>query len=189
MLNSKEQRAIAVGDSKRLAIAKSNSVMPGGPPNNNPMNVEGGSGTEINAKSIYNDFDQKYAQMGSKILDPVNQPPSLLQKGEGAGKPMGQRLNGWAPYGMQPQPPASAFDMMAAQNYRGNSFMGMVGIPAQPASGAFPPAFPGSSGPPMMQGFRDVETAMNQMKPENSMSNKTPGANKRTIPRQTTKRA
>ncbi len=189
MSQSKVERSMAVGDGRRLEIAKSNAVMPGGPPNNNPMNVELSSGAEIRAKSIYNDFDQKYAQMGTKKLDPINQTPSKMQQEVGGVYPMGQRLNAWSPYGMQPQPPASSFDMMAAQNYRGNSFMGMVGMPAQPAPGAVSSALRGSSGPPVMQGFSNVEAAMNQMRPENSMSNKTPGATKTTIPRKNTKRA
>jgi hypothetical protein len=33
----------------------------------------------------------------------------------------------------------------------------MQGLPAQPAPGAFPAAFPGSSGPPMMQGMQSAE--------------------------------
>lgn len=189
MSQSKIDRSMAVGDGARFKIAQHNALMPGGPHTNSPIPIEQASGTEIKAQSIYNDFNQNYAQLGTKSLDPINQSPSLLQKNEGGGKPMGQRLNAWSPYGMQPQPPASSFDMMAAQNYRGNSFMGMVGVSAQPAPGAFPPAFPGSSGPPMMQGFSNVETAMNQMRPENSMSNKTPGSTKTTIPRKTTKRA
>jgi len=180
---------MAVGDKARQQLAQTNAVMPGGPPNNNPMNIEGGSGADIIGRSIYNDYNQKYAQMGSKVLNPMNQPPSKMQQEVGGVHPMGQRLNAWSPYGMQPQPPASQADVMAAQHYRGNSFMGPIGNSAQPAPGAFPHAFPGSSGPPMMQGFRDVETAMNQMRPENSMSNKTPGAAKTTIPRKTTKRA
>ena len=188
-MNSKEQRSIDVGDTNRRKIAKSNAVMPGGPQNNSPIPVEQSSGTDIRAKSIYNDFDQKYDQMGTRKLDPMNQPPSEMQREVGGVYPMGQRLNAWSPYGMQPQPPASSFDVMAAQNYRGNSFMGRIGLPAQPAPGAFPGAFPGSSGPPMMQGVPDVEAAMGQMKPENSMSNKTPGATKTTIPRKNTKRA
>ena len=41
--------------------------------------------------------------------------------------------------------------------------LGMQGLPAQPAPGAFPPAFPGSNGPPMMQGMPSAEQAAGGM--------------------------
>lgn len=188
-MNSKEQRSIAVGDEKRFMIAKSNALMPGGPQNNSPIAVEQASGVEIKAKSIYNDFSQNYAALGTKVLDPISQAPSKLQREVGGMFPMGQRLNGVAPYGMLPNP-TNTGDIQEARRLGGNSYMGMIGLPAQPAPGAFPGPFPGSSGPPLLTGMQSAENAVTRgMQPKNSMSDMTPGANKTTIPRKTTKRA
>ena len=68
-------------DPRMGMIAKQNAVMPGGPQNNNPMNVTSNSDNQlVTSKSIYNDFDQNYAQMGTGIVNPEGvQTSPLLQ--------------------------------------------------------------------------------------------------------------
>tara|TARA_R100000951_G_C2651000_1_gene184375 strand:+ start:1334 stop:1906 length:573 start_codon:yes stop_codon:yes gene_type:complete len=180
---SKEDRANLL-DPNRSKIAKQNAVIPGGPENNNPMNVTDNASPEIKAASIYGDYAQNYKKsMGTYAVNPQGIPPSGLQQNN----PMGQLLNGQTPYGQQNQlnindlliPDAMEAARLAenAQKYGLNvGAMGMIGMPAQPAPGAFPPAFPGSNGEPLM-------------KPQNSMSAMTPGSSKVTFPRKTNKRA
>ena len=185
-MNKKEQNARML-DPMRFKIAQQNSVIPGGPQNNAPDPVVQSSGEPINGKSIYNDYAQNYQQMGSAILNPINVGPSGLQQNF----PMGQRLNA-QPFNMQQQPDTSGVSMtpdgMESGRLAGSAkqrglqvgAMGMTGVPAQPAPGAFPAAFPGSSGPPMMQGMPSAEQASG-MSPQNSMNPMTPGSSKTTI--------
>ena len=51
-------------DPNRFKIAK-NMAVPGGPENNNPMNVTDNASPEIKATSIYGDYSQRYPQMGT----------------------------------------------------------------------------------------------------------------------------
>ena len=181
-MNKKEENARML-DPMRFKIAQQNSVIPGGPQNNAPDPVVQSSGEQINGKSIYNDYAQNYPQMGSAILNPINVGPSGLQQNF----PMGQRLNA-QPFNMQQQPDTSGVSMQPdgmesgrlAQNVQRFGLnagpMGLTGMPAQPAPGAFPAAFPGSSGPPMMQGMQSAEQAPGGMKPQNSMNPMTPGS-------------
>ena len=136
------------------------------------------------SKHPYGDTGNMYPQMGADVLNPINTQPSGLQQNF----PMGQRLNSRAPFGMQQQPDTSGVSPMTdgmesgrlAQETKERGLMsgpmGMTGMPAQPAPGAFPPAFPGSSGPPMMQGMQSAEMAAGGMKPQNSMNPMTPGS-------------
>jgi hypothetical protein len=169
---SKEKRDRAnLLDPNREKIARLNAVMPGGPQNNNPMNVTSITSPAIRAESIYGDYEQNYQAMGSGV-NPMMVDPSGLQQNF----PMGQRLNA-EPYGGQQQPDTAGASMAPdgmesgrlaseAQKYGLNPGpMGMTGMAAQPAPGAFPPAFPGSSGPKLMAGMQSAEQATGFMGP------------------------
>lgn len=170
-MNKKEQNARML-DPNRFKISQSNAVVPGGPQNNNPDPVIQSSGQPIEGRSIYNDFAQNYSQMGTAMLNPMNVQNSGLQQNF----PMGQRLNA-QPFGTQQQPDTAGASMAPdgmesgrlaseAQKYGLNPGpMGMIGMAAQPAPGAFPPAFPGSSGPELMPGMASAEQAAGFMGP------------------------
>ena len=151
-MNKKEQNSRAL-DPQRHQIAKNMSVMPGGPQNNNPMNVTDNASPAIQAKSIYGDFDQNYAQMGTGMINPMGIGPSGLQQN----MPMGRGKNAQAPYGMQQQPDASGKspmpEMMEAsrlgmniQKGLPNGPMGYQGMPAMQIPGAIPGEMPGMGG-------------------------------------------
>ena len=181
-MNKKEQNARML-DPQRFQVTKNMPYVPGGPDNNNPMNVTDNSSPQITAPSIYGDFQQNYAQMGTGMVNPLNIANSGLQQNF----PIGQRLNA-QPFNTQQQPDVSGVSMAPdgmesgrlageAQKYGLNpGAMGMTGMPAQPAPGAFPPAFPGSTGPPMMPGMQSAEQAAGGMSPQNSMNPMTPGS-------------
>ena len=166
MSKAKEDRANLL-DPNRQKIAKQNAVIPGGPENNNPMNVTDNASPPIQATSIYGDYKQMYPQMGAGMLNPQMVRPSGLQQNF----PMGRGANQMAPYGMQPQPDTSGVSPAAdgmesgrlAQEAQVRGMfagpMGYTGMPAQPAPGAFPSAMPGSSGPPLMPGMQSAEQA------------------------------
>ena len=151
-MNKKEQNSRAL-DPMRHQIAKNMSVMPGGPQNNNPMNVTDNASPPIQAKSIYGDFDQNYPQMGTAMINPMAVGPSGLQQN----MPMMRGKNAQAPYGMQQQPDASGkspmSDMMEASRLGMNiqkglpqGFMGYQGMPAMQIPGSVPGEMNGSSG-------------------------------------------
>ena len=163
---SKKESNANMLDPNRFKIAKNMSVIPGGPENNNPMNVTDNASPAIQSTSIYGDYAQNYAQMGTGMVNPMATGPSGLQQNF----PMGRGANQAAPYGMQQQPDTSGVSMapdgmesgrLASEAQKrglpGIGALGMQGLPAQPAPGAFPAAFPGSSGPPMMQGMQSAE--------------------------------
>jgi hypothetical protein len=185
---NKEDNA-RVLDPQRFKINKNMAVVPGGPENNNAMNVTDNASPAIQATSISGDYQQNYAQMGTGMVNPMNVDNSGLPQFF----PTGRGLNSQAPFGMQQQPDTSGVSMVPdgmesgrlagdASKYGLNAGpMGMTGMPAQPAPGAFPGAFPGSSGPPMMQGMQSAEQAAGGMAPQNSMNPMTPGSSKTTI--------
>lgn len=189
MSKTKKDRANLL-DPNRERIAHQNAVVPGGPQNNNPMNVTDNASPKISAASIYGDYSQAYPQMGTGMVNPMDIKNSGLQQSF----PMGQRLNS-EPFNRQQQPDTSGVSMIpdgmetgrlkeTAQKYGLNvGPMGMTGLPAQPVPGAFPAAFPGSSGPPMMQGMQSAEQVAGGMSPQNSMGPMTPGSSKTTIKR------
>jgi hypothetical protein len=162
-MNKKESNANML-DPNRFKIAKNMSVIPGGPENNNPMNVTDNASPAIQAASIYGDYSQNYAQMGTGMVNPMATGPSGLQQNF----PMGQGKNR-IPFGLQQQPNTAGAAMdtdgmeagrqaQAAQQrglYAGP--MGMMGQPAVP--GGFPGQMQGTSGPPMMQGMPSAEQA------------------------------
>ena len=150
-------------------IAKQNSVMPGGPQNNNPMNVTSNSdGQSVQANSIYNDFPQNYPQMGTGTVNPEGIGPSQLLKQAGQPFVMGQGKNAQAPYGMQQQPDTSGSgpntDMMESMrlaqyaDLKGlpGGAMGLQGMPAIP--GGLPGNMQGTSGVPLMPGVQSAES-------------------------------
>jgi hypothetical protein len=183
MMNKKEENA-QILDPMRFKVAKNMSVIPGGPQNNNPMNVTDNASPPITAPSIYGDYNQNYMQMGAGVLNPMNVGASGLPQNF----PRGTGANG-IPFGMQQQPDTSGVSMAPdgmesgrlageASKYGLNpGAMGMMGQPALPAG--MPPNMPGTSGPPLMQGMPSAEFAAgpgNGMKPQNSMNPMTPGS-------------
>jgi len=162
MARSKAQENAMALDPQRQMIAKNMSVLPGGPENNNPMNVTDNASPPIQATSIYGDYAQNYQQMGTGIINPMNVGPSGLVQFF----PMGRGKNASAPYGMQMQPDSSGKsvmpDMMESSRLSMNAQegvplgqMGYQGMPAVP--GAFPSDMGGTSGPPLMPGMQSVE--------------------------------
>ena len=163
---SKESNANIL-DPNRFKIAKNMTVMPGGPENNNPMNVTDNASPPIQSTSIYGDFAQQYPQMGTGMVNPMGVPHSSLMESQ----TVGQGFNG-VPYGMQQQPDISGVSMapdgmesgrLAQEAQQQGLFAGPMGMMGQPVvPGAFPGAFPGSNGPPMMQGMPSAEQAAGQ---------------------------
>ena len=62
MSKAKRDRASLL-DPNRERIAHQNAVIPGGPQNNNPMNVTDNASPPIQSTSIYGDYAQNYPQM------------------------------------------------------------------------------------------------------------------------------
>ena len=162
-MNSKQDNANIL-DPNRFKISKNMAVIPGGPENNNPMNVTDNASPPIQSTSIYGDYAQQYPQMGSGVLNPQMVPNSGLQQNF----PLGQRNNGM-PFGMQQQPDMSGVspmtDGMESNRLGGEAqqrglFAGPMGMMGQPAiPGGMPGNMPGTSGPPMMQGMPSAEQA------------------------------
>ena len=151
MAKSKAQQNSMALDPQRQMIAKNMSVMPGGPQNNNPMNVTDNASPAIQSKSIYGDYDQNYAQMGTSMVNPMGVGPSGLKQN----MPMGRGKNAQAPYGMQQQPDTrptvpttdvmeSTRLTMGVQEGLPKGAMGYQGMPAIP--GGIPGQMPGMGG-------------------------------------------
>ena len=153
-------------DPMRFKIAQQNAVVPGGPENNNPMNVTDNASPVIQGQSIYGDYAQAYPQMGTSMVNPMGVGPSGLQQNFPAGRGMNQM-----PYNMQQQPDTSGVSMAPDGMESGRLAtdaqmrgvvagpMGMQGMPAVPGNLPENPAF---SGPPMMQGMPSAEMAAGQ---------------------------
>ena len=143
-------------DPNRFKIAKNMSVVPGGPMNNNPMNVTsvGGQPGSMSGVNQFPYGDSGLAndgRMGADILNPTMVPNSGLQQN----MPLGQGQNGMAPYGMQQQPQGNAQEPMegmrqaqdaANRGLQANPFLGMTGSPAL-MPGALDPQIPGGGAP------------------------------------------
>jgi hypothetical protein len=125
----------------------------------------------ITSQSIYGDHNQNYPQMGSGMLNPMMVQNSGLQQNF----PMGRGSNAQAPYGMQPQPDTSGVSMepdgmesgrlaqqAQSRGLPGVGPLGMQGLPATTAPGAFPSEMPGSNGPALMPGMPSAEQAAGQ---------------------------
>ena len=163
---SKEKNARLL-DPNRFKIAQQNAVMPGGPENNNPMNVTDHASPNIESDSIYGDHRQMYAQMGTGMVNPMNFGPSGVTQNT----PMGQGNNRSAPYNLQQQPSPNAEEslegMRQAQeaSNRGlmaNPYLGMTGSPAV-IPGAMDPSIPGQ-GAPLMTPMVTLEGAQTNQK-------------------------
>jgi hypothetical protein len=151
-------------DPQRFQVAKSMAVMPGGPMNNNPMNV---GSVDVSAGSLnginqfpYGDSGMERApQLGTQSVFPVTPTGNPQSAVMGVGK------NAMAPYGYQPQPPSTAQDQFetvrldSEAKARGlmTSPMGMIGAPAQPAPGGSVPSPQQSPGTMGLQGTPNAE--------------------------------
>ena len=151
MARSKAQQNAMALDPQRQMIAKNMSVLPGGPQNNNPMNVTDNASPAIQSTSIYGDYSQNYPQMGTGIINPMQVGPSGLQQS----MPVGRGKNSQAPYGMQPQPDVrpvvpttdvmeSTRLTMGVQEGLPRGAMGYQGMPVIP--GGIPGEMPGMGG-------------------------------------------
>lgn len=153
MARSKAQQNSLLLDPNRQKIAKSNAALPGGPENNNPMNVTSVASGRVTSDSIYGDYRQDYDQMGTQVIDPMGIKPSGLQESF----PMTTVGFNRQPYGTQKQPPTSGHDpaaetMEAARLHRygvdkelPSNGMGLIGGP--PIPGALPSNMAGTTGP------------------------------------------
>ena len=166
MAKDKKQNAMML-DPNRFKIAQQNSVMPGGPPNqqNNPMNVTSFGGQSASPDGIsrhpYGDTGNQYAQMGADVLNPVQVQRSQIPQNA----PVGRGKNS-APFGMQQQPSGNAQEPMegmrlggeaASKGLMASQFMGVTGSPAL-MPGAMDPTIPGSSAPlTMMPTMQQVD--------------------------------
>ena len=153
-MNKKENAAAM--DPNRFKMAKNMAVVPGGPMNNNPMNVtsvgaQPGSMTGVNQFPYGDSGLQNAPQMGADILNPMMVQNSGLQQN----MPLGRGKNGSAPYGMQQQPSPNAGEPlegmrmgMEAQS-KGLATSQFMGITGQAAlmPGALDPTIPGSGAP------------------------------------------
>ena len=166
-MNKKEENA-RVLDPQRFQVAKNMSVVPGGPQNNNPMNVTDNASPPIQGTSIYGDHAQQYPQMGAGVLNPMMVSNSGLQQNF----PVGQRNNGM-PFGMQQQPDTAGaspatdgmestrlFDEVKNRGVPAGA-MGYQGMPAIP--GGMPGNMPGTTGPELMLGMPSAEQAAGGM--------------------------
>ena len=161
MAKSKAQQNAMVLDPQRQMLAKNMSVLPGGPENNNPMNVTDIATPPVEGTSIYGDYKQNYPQMGTGMVNPMGIGPSGLQQNFPAGRGQNQ-----IPYGLQQQPDTSAVapvtDAMESSRIAGE--VGQRGLPsnamgfagAGPLPAAIDPQFPGN-GPMLMQGNPSAE--------------------------------
>ena len=155
-------------DPRMGMIAKQNAVVPGGPQNFNPINVTVNSDNQsVQTKSIYNDFDQNYSQMGTGAINPEYVSPSelLSQKGQNFVAMRGN--NDGAAYGLQQQPDTMGSspntDLMesmrlgeyAKREGLPGGAMGLQGMPAVP--GALPGDMGGTTGMPLMKGYQSAE--------------------------------
>ena len=160
-MNKKENANIL--DPNRFKIAKQNAVIPGGPENNNPMNVTDNASPPIQSQSIYGDHAQQYPQMGTGMVNPMMVGPSGLQQNF----PLGQGMN-QVPFGMQKQPDTSGVSMApdGMESGRLATEVQQRGVPAGPMGYQGMPAIPGNitdnpafSGQPLMPGTPSAEFA------------------------------
>ena len=154
-VNNKMQNAMNL-DPKRFAIAKNMSVVPGGPMNNNPMNVTsiGNQSGSLNGINQFPYGDSGLAndtRTGANILNPQR----IRNSGKSA-IPMNPQPNP----GMADQLESARLGMNAAQKGVTANAMGMAG-----AGVALPGSFPANA--PFTTGgsFLQPLTSMNPMTP------------------------
>ncbi len=155
MANSKMTRAMEM-DPNRFNLAKNMSVVPGGPMNNNPMNVtsvgnQPGSMSGVNQYPYGDSGLANDNRMGANVLNPLNVAPSQM-----------------SPIPMNPQPSPGMADqlesarlgMTAAQKGVTANAMGMAGSGVT-TPGAVPANAPFTTGGSFLQPL----TSMNPMTP------------------------
>ena len=149
-MNNKEQNAKML-DPNRFKVSKNMTTMPGGPENNNPMNVTDIQNPPIQSDSIYGDYRQQYPQMGTGMVNPQ----MVKNSGLPQNMPLGQGQNGAIPFGMQQQPPGNGQEPMEGmrlgqeamqRGLNSSQFMGVTGSGAM-MPGALDPTIPGGSSP------------------------------------------
>jgi len=151
----------------REKLAMNMSVLPGSPgntgQNNNPMNVTSigpqRASMDGHTPNPYLEKGFMLAQMGADSVNPFDVRHSPLQQNTPVG---GRGFQANQPYGLQPQPDtrgvspvaeqmeAARYNMAPMMQGKPQSAMGLTGLPAQPAPGAFPSNMPGTSGPGFM---------------------------------------
>jgi hypothetical protein len=169
-MNKKENAQML--DPTRFKISQQNAVVPGGPQNNNPMNVVGVGNQPASPNGIsqhpYGDTGNFYPQMGADVLNPMQVGPSKLLSEMGGTYVMGQGLNGGAPFGLQQQPDTSGVSMApdGMESGRLATEVQQRGVPAGPMGYQGMPAVPGNiqdnpafNGAPLMQGMPSAEFA------------------------------
>ena len=154
MANSKQDNAQMM-DPNRFKIAKNMAVMPGGPMNNNPMNVTGvgGQPSSMSGVNEYPYGDSGMAappQLGADVLNPYTVKNSNIGNGV-----MGRGLNGQVAYNFQQQPSGNAQEPMEGmrlgqeamqKGLTSSQYMGITGTPAL-MPGALDPMIPGGGSP------------------------------------------
>lgn len=150
-------------DPNRQKIAKQMTTLPGGPENNNPMNVTDNASPQVQSDSIYGDYKQNYPQMGTGMVNPMG-----VQRSQIPGNmPVGQKQNAM-PFGaiQQPNTAGSAPDTDGMESGRLFQSVQMAGLPAGAMGfqgmgpvGEFPPAMPNTMGQPLMPGMQSAEMA------------------------------
>ena len=78
-MNKTEENARML-DPMRFKVTKNMPYVPGGPDNNNPMNVTDNASPSIQSASIYGDYQQNYGQMGTGAVNPMNVSNSGIQQ-------------------------------------------------------------------------------------------------------------
>ena len=155
MSKNKTRENALLLDPNRQKIARQNAVLPGGPENNNPMNVTDIADAPVNSDSIYGDYRQNYPQMGTGMVNPMGiQRSSIPQQ-----NPTAPGYNN-VPYGFQNQPDSRGespvWDAMEGTRLAGygkaqglpTAPMGLIGGP--PIPGYIPGNSAGTDGPQFM---------------------------------------
>tara|TARA_R100001015_G_C4600948_1_gene155879 strand:+ start:166 stop:684 length:519 start_codon:yes stop_codon:yes gene_type:complete len=155
MANSKMSKAMEM-DPNRFNLAKNMSVVPGGPMNNNPMNVtsvgnQPGSMSGINQYPYGDSGLANDTRMGANILNPLNVMPSQMSAIPNNPQP--------SP-GMADQLESARLGMSASQKGVIANAMGMAGSGVN-TPGAFPMNAPFTTGGSFLQPL----TSMNPMTP------------------------
>lgn len=161
---NKKENAMKM-DPQRFQMAKSMSVVPGGPMNNNPENVlnVGNQSASMSGmtRNPYNDAEMDLPQMGANVLNPAMVKSSGLQQN----MPAMQGLNANSPYGMQQQPSANIEEPLEgmrlgetaqAKGLFSSEYMGPVGNQAL-MPGALDPTLPANA--PMLPTSQELGMA------------------------------
>jgi len=139
MASKKEQNARML-DPNRFKIAQQNAVIPGGPQNNNPMNITDNASPTIESDSIYGDHRQSYPQMGTGMINPIMVSPTM--------KPPREEMPQPSPNAQDPMEGMRIAESASMRGLIANPYLGMTGAPAL-IPGALDPKMPGS-GMPLM---------------------------------------